>query len=79
MAISSMEFIIHLICMLVGASLGIGISFIVNCSLIEISKSKLFSIVNNFEFLFLIYKMLKNSKIIVFCMRIYDNWNIHIN
>ena len=40
-----LESIIHIISMLVGGGLGIGKSFLVNCVLIEISKSKLFAIV----------------------------------
>lgn len=42
---TALNVIIHLICMMVGASIGVGVSFIVNCALIEISKSKVFSIV----------------------------------
>lgn len=45
MVISGLNLLIHTTCMMIGASLGIGISFIVNCALIEVSKSKLFSIV----------------------------------
>lgn len=57
MAISTFNLLIHLTCMLIGASLGIGISFIVNCALIEVSKSKLFSIVKQTDFCFRFYKI----------------------
>jgi hypothetical protein len=32
--------------MILGAFIGIGVSFLINCTLLEISKSKVFAIVN---------------------------------
>ena len=46
MAINSLNFLVHFSCMLLGASIGVGGLFLVNCTLIEISKSKMFALVN---------------------------------
>ena len=59
MPINSLNILVHFSCMLLGASIGVGVSFLVNCTLIEISKSKLFAIVNK---LFKIY-----SSILALC------------
>jgi hypothetical protein len=46
MAITQINILMHFLCMISGSCIGIGVSFLVNCTLIEISKSKIFSLVN---------------------------------
>ena len=68
MAIDPLNLLVHFSCMLLGASIGVGVSFLVNCTLIEISKSKIFAIVNKFN---------KKYSIQVFWRSIFNRRNVY--
>ena len=46
------NFLIHIISMIFGTAIGIGVSFIVNCTLIEISIDRFFAYVSFFKEVF---------------------------
>jgi hypothetical protein len=57
---SALNFMIHTIALILGASIGTGVSFIVNCTLIEISKNRFFAYVRLFNIVF--FSILCNNR-----------------